>query len=108
MDYQEWKEQLYDYLCGLLDEDTPFSASVPAYVEDEFRLGKPCGEWYEAVYGAADRLNQRLGTQEDPDIDCIIQLMLHISRRLSLKMFDYGVLYQKEQQGTNLHTDNTN
>lgn len=98
MKYQEWKETLYDYLCGLLNEDTPFSASVPAYVEDEFQVGKPCGEWYEAVYEAADRLNQRLGTREDADVDCIIQSMLNISRCLSLKMFDYGALYQKEQE----------
>lgn len=101
MDYQEWKEQLHDYLCGLLDEDAPFSAQIPAYVEDDFRLGRPCGEWYEVVYEAADRLNRRLGTQEDADVDCIIQSMLNISRRLSLKMFDYGVLYQSGRGGKN-------
>ncbi|MCD8188886.1 MAG: hypothetical protein LUD78_01465 [Clostridiales bacterium] len=70
-------------------------------MEDEFRLGRPCGEWYNAAYEAANRLNQRLGTQEDADVDCIIQMMLYISRRLSLKLFDYGVLCQKEQEGRN-------
>ena len=59
-------------------------------VEDEFAEGKPCAELYRRVYEANRRLCQRLGVDEDKDVETIINCMNDISCILAMKMYDYG------------------
>ena len=84
--------KVYDLLTG---EEVPV-AGLPV-VENMFADGRTCEELYTAVYEANLRLCERLGMQEDPDVELIINSLLHISRLVGLKMFQYGVKYQSGQ-----------
>lgn len=84
--------KVYDLLTG---EEVPV-AGLPV-VENMFADGRTCEELYTAVYEANLRLCERLGTQEDPDVELIVNSLLHISLLLGLKMFQYGVKYQSGQ-----------
>ena len=78
-------QDVYDSLCGeLLPE-----YRVP-WVENAFREGGFCAEKYAEVYDARLRLGARLGTEEDADVEIIIDSLLAIQRHLCLAMFQYG------------------
>ena len=84
--------KVYDLLTG---EEVPV-AGLPV-VENMFADGRTCEELYTVVYEANLRLCERLGMQEDPDVELIINSLLRISRLLGLKMFQYGIKYQSGQ-----------
>ena len=66
-------------------------------VENMFSEGRTCEELYNSVYEANVRLCDRLGVQEDADVELIINSLLHISELLGKKMFHYGAKYQSGQ-----------
>jgi hypothetical protein len=66
-------------------------------VANEFDDGKPCAELYQEVFDANQRLCDRLGVNEDKDIELIINSMQDIAKLLAFKMFDYGVQIQQEK-----------
>ena len=83
------KEQIYDKMNGFLTEET---LSVPegTVIEDEFAEGKECCLLYEGVYKAGRNLCERLGEDEDSDVEAILNGMERIARLLSMKMYEYG------------------
>ena len=83
------KEQIYDKMNGFLTEET---LSVPegTVIEDEFAEGKECSLLYEGVYKAGRNLCERLGEDEDSDVEAILSGMERIARLLSMKMYEYG------------------
>lgn len=83
------KQLIYDLMAGYYDLDRVQFPECKI-VEDEFVEGKPCEELYRQVYEARVRLCERLGVDEDKDIQTIINCMDDISRILAMKMFDYG------------------
>ena len=85
-------DRIYELLTG---ECTP-TANDPI-VENMFAEGRTCDELYSNVYEANLRLCERLGVQEDADVELIIDAMMRISKLLGRKMFLYGVKYQSEQ-----------
>lgn len=88
----EFKQLIYDLMNGSLDlENYPVKES--AFVENEFAQGKYCDKAYEQIYEANRRLCQRLGVQEDKDVETIISNFFGINEYLCMKMFDYGVLF---------------
>ena len=83
------KEQIHDKMNGFLTEET---LSVPegTVIEDEFAEGKECCLLYEGVYKAGRNLCERLGEDEDSDVEAILNGMERIARLLSMKMYEYG------------------
>ena len=83
------KELIYDKMNGFLTERMP---SIPegAVIEDEFAEGKECCLLYEGVYQAKQNLCERLGEDEDRDVEAILSGMERIVRLLSMKMYEYG------------------
>ena len=83
------KELIYDKMNGFLAEG---SHSLPeqADIEDEFAEGKECCLLYEGVYQAGRNLCERLGEDEDSDVEIILNGMERINRLVSLKMYEYG------------------
>ena len=83
------KELIYDKMNLFLTERMP---SVPegAVIEDEFAEGKECCLLYEGVYRARQNLCERLGEEENADVETIINGMEKIARLLAMKMFEYG------------------
>ncbi|MBE6957693.1 MAG: hypothetical protein E7447_00880 [Ruminococcaceae bacterium] len=82
-------DAIYDLLMGEADPTEYFRA-----VENMFAEGRTCEELYSKVYEANLRLCDRLGVQEDADVELIIDSLLRISRLLGIKMFQYGIKYQ--------------
>ena len=80
---------VYDLLSGerLPTEGDPI-------VENMFAEGRTCEELYNDVYDANLRLCERLGVQEDADVELIINNLLRISRLLGTKMFHYGTKHR--------------
>ena len=83
------KEQIFEKMNGFLAEG---SHSLPeqADIEDEFAEGKECRLLYEGVYQAGRNLCERLGEDEDEDVETILNGMERITRLVSLKMYEYG------------------
>lgn len=80
MTQSEW---IYYTMMG--EMEIPFPG-----VEDEFAEGRTCGNLYGEVFNANMSLCDRLGAEEDPDVETIINDFLTINRELCLKMFEYG------------------
>lgn len=91
MDYKEIREQIYEAANGMyVNAEDYVVAGIQ--IEDEFAEGKNCSKYYEYVYNAKQRLNDRLKTDEDIDVEIIISRMDDITREIAMKMFDYGVM----------------
>ena len=83
------KELIYDKMNGFLT-DGMLSLPEGVEIEDEFAEGKECGFLYEGVYQAKQNLCERLGEDEDSDVEAILSCMEGIARLLVMKMFEYG------------------
>ena len=83
------KELIYDKMNGFLTDVMP-SLPEGAVIEDEFAEGKECCLLYEGVYKAERNLCERLGEDEDSDVETILNSMERITRLVSMKMYEYG------------------
>ena len=84
--------QLVDTIYDLLTGERFPGVNDPV-VENMFAEGRTCEELYNQVYEANLRLCERLGVQEDADVELIINSLLRISKLLGRKMFQYGMKY---------------
>ena len=84
-------EKVYESLCGLLKEEYRLKE-----VEDLFAAGSPCDRYYTAMAEACGRLNARLGVDEDPDVEQIIQAWMLMMETVGLRMYHYGVKIGRE------------
>lgn len=94
---EEKKNLIFELMNGSLVVD---EVNDPAkdQVQDEFSKGSYCSELYEEVYQAKVSLCNRLGVQEDSDIETVISNLLLIGKHLSMKMFDYGMEEERKQE----------
>ena len=83
------KELIYDKMNGFLTDGLP-SLAEGTVVEDEFAEGKECCLLYESVNQEGRNLCERLGEDEDSDVETILNGMERITRLVSLKMYEYG------------------
>ena len=61
-----------------------------------FAEGEYCMNEYSDMLDAYERLVERLGqTDDDADVEIIINSLLDTQRALCLKMFEYGRIYEK-------------
>lgn len=65
-------------------------------IENEFSENRECEQLYGEVYNAKLRLAEKLGEDEDADIEQIINCMSKILRILAFKMYDYALKIQNE------------
>ena len=89
-------ENVYEAVCGEYADEADYVIQN-VRIENEFEEGKTCSEAYKQVYAANRRLCQRLGVDEDPDVEMIIDSMFAITRTVGEKMFEYGAVYEKEK-----------
>ena len=83
------KERVYDLMTGNWDKNK-YPVPENILVEDEFEVGQPCEEWYQEAYDARCRLCEKLGEDENTDVEMIFSNLLSITKYLGIKMFDYG------------------
>lgn len=87
----ESKERIYDLMIGVFNlEKYPVKESK--FVKNEFADGEICAELYSEISKAKDALCNKLGVDEDKDLECIINNFYDIMKYLSMQMYDYGVL----------------
>jgi hypothetical protein len=87
--YDELKERVYYLMNGFynLSEHTIPGSEI---VSNEFADGQPCAELYQKAYDANRRICERLGVDEDSDVEELVNTLLDIAKILAKKMFDYG------------------
>ena len=89
-------ENVYEAVCGEYADEADYVIQN-VRIENEFEEGKPCSEAYKQVYAANRRLCERLGVDEDTDVEMIIDSMFEITRTVGEKMFEYGAMCEKEK-----------
>ncbi len=89
---ERFKGTIYELMNGCWDL-SEYPVFEGKYVENEFAKGLFCDKAYERVQLANCRLCERLGVQEDADIEMIISTLLHIGKHMAMKMYDYGVFF---------------
>lgn len=87
-----FKEMIYDLMNGQIDLEK-YPAQESNIVKNEFEKGMPCDVCYEQVYEANKRLCERLGVEEDKDVELIVNNLLQIAKYQAMKMYDYGKLF---------------
>lgn len=60
-------------------------------VEDEFAEGTRCEGLYREIFDANMRLCERLGVEEDTDVETMINHFFSMNRELCMKMYECGV-----------------
>ena len=83
------KEQIFEKMNGFLTEEL-LLLPEQHIIEDEFAEGKECCLLYEGVYQAGRNLCERLGEDEDEDVEAILNGMERITKLLAMKMYEYG------------------
>ena len=63
-----------------------------AGVRDEYAPGSYCDQLYSDACAARERLCQRLGVDEDADLEVIFDSFCDINAHLCRKMFEYGMI----------------
>lgn len=91
----EFKKLVYDLMNGSLDLEK-YAVLESRYVKDEFAEGMPCDLLYKNIFNANRRLCNRLQVEEDQDVEEIITDLLSISEYLSMKMYDYCMLFSSD------------
>ena len=82
-------EDIYFTLTGTMQEQF----RVPG-VENLFAEGSDCMNCYSEMHAAYERLCDRLGVvDEDEDVEIIIDSLMCIERKVSTKMFEYGMKF---------------
>ena len=82
------KDMIYDALNGQICDEYIVGNGV--LLKNLFGEGSECDELYEEAYAAKMRLNQRLGTEDDSDVECIFRNMGRVMHIIAMGMFDYG------------------
>ena len=91
MEKEQLAEWVFDTMNGFLLED-----SCMKNVENLFEEGMLCSQLYRKMNLARESLANRLEcSEEDPDIEEMITLLLMITRIVGLKMFEYGIQFGK-------------
>ncbi len=60
-------------------------------VENLFAVGRECENLYNRVYNANLQLCKQLGSEENTDVETIIDSMLRICSLVGKRMYSYGV-----------------
>ncbi len=82
---EEFVDIVYDLLNG-----TRIRQPGDPEVENLFAIGRECEQLYGLVYDANLRLCQRLGVEEDADVETVINSLLRICELTGKRMYRYG------------------
>ena len=77
----QFYDEIYYSLVGEMAED-----SALPWVPNAFSPGSECEQAYTRLLAARDRVNQKLGAEEDADLEQMLQEMLTLQRILCKKV----------------------
>lgn len=84
-------ELIYNFINGFYDENV-VAPPDNMCLEDAFADGTECNKLLEKMYQAKLRLCEKIGVNEDVDVEIIFDSMEEIMKIISLKMYYYGKL----------------
>lgn len=92
---EEFKKMVYNLMNGSLELNL---CTMPEkeLVVNEYATGSKCEQLYDEVFAANRRVCQKLGVEEDRDVEIIICNLLNIGEYLSMKMYDYGEYFSQK------------
>lgn len=82
-------ERVYELLNGYLTNDVPDEVEGIS-IRNEFSDGKKCSNLSEKVYDLKQKINERLSTNDDAELERLITYMEEIQKIIALKMYVYG------------------
>ena len=85
----ELETDIYATLIGVIDE----KHRVPG-VENAFAPGSYCDRRYQDMMDCRQRLYDRLGSEEDEDVEALIMAMESIQTALCIEMFRLGLRFR--------------
>ncbi len=95
----QFQQTVFDLINGYMELERN---RIPEskFVQNEFSEGSLCNQAYGRVMDAYARLCNGLhpDKDEDEDIDIIIDEMNSINHHLCIKMFQYGVLFARNEK----------
>lgn len=89
-----FRDLIYDLMNGFVDLD---EETVPEsqYVANEYAEGKICERLYSEVYNMKQHLFTRLRSDDDDELEQLVDRLCEIEGIVSRKMFDYGWFFAK-------------
>lgn len=100
---QEFKTMIYNLMNGLWEEDL-YPVEESKLVRNEFLSGE-MSQWSEDLYEAKDRVYDKLGVNDDPDIERMLDRFEKITERLCYRMYDYGAYFMGKDDNVNAETN---
>ena len=88
---EEFVDIVYDLLNG-----TRIRQPNDPEVENLFAVGRECEQLYTLVYNANLQLCNKLGVEEDADVETIINSLLRICERIGKRMYCYGAEFAQK------------
>ena len=82
---RELEEDIYATLIGVIDE----KHRVPG-VENALAPGGDCDRLYQDMLDCRQRIWDRLGSEDDEDVERLVMAMESIQRSLCIRMFRLG------------------
>ncbi|MCD8160594.1 MAG: hypothetical protein LUE61_05325 [Clostridiales bacterium] len=80
---------VYELATGSINlEEYPVEESQ--YVYNQYAEGQPCEKLYNQVYTLKVKISERLGEDENKDVENLIDALQEIERILCMKMYEYG------------------
>jgi hypothetical protein len=89
------KQRIFDLMNGSLNiEEFPVEES--RYVQNEFSDGRAVSQLYSRAYNLKLKLYDRLGSEDDADVEHLMDTLLELGEVISMKMFDYGWFFSRQ------------
>ena len=82
----ELETDIYATLIGVIDEKHRIAG-----VENAFTPGSDCDRRYQEMLDCRERIQERLGTEDDEDMEKLIVTLESIQATLCIKMFRLGL-----------------
>lgn len=85
------KERIYELASGYFTEEVNHVVDE-VEIQDEFREGSTCSRLYEKITELEKKLCEKLQADEVRDLERIIDCMEDITKKIAMRMYDYGAL----------------
>lgn len=89
-----FRDLVYDLMNGFIDLNEE-RIPVSQYVANEYADGKKCEQLYDEVYNMKLHLFMRLRSDDDEELEQLVNRLCEIESIMSHKMFDYGWFFAK-------------
>lgn len=91
----ELRQTVFNLMNGSLNLKD-YSVPESEYVQNEYEKGKPCEKLHSEAFHLKQHLFDRLDSENDEEVERLVDCLLEIENIASMKMFDYGWYYAQK------------